>query len=71
MLDAASYMITVVYFWKISINWFYYFFFTIGANLIGLIGVYFIPESPRMLLNVGRNEEAMESLNEIAKFNKR
>ena len=68
--DALVYVITTLYFWKINHEWQKYFSFVLCANLIGLIGAVWLPESPRMLQALGRENEAMDSLNRIAKINK-
>jgi len=51
--DAMLFMITTVYFWKISIDWAPYFCICLVINLIGVIGSLYLPESPRMLLELG------------------
>ena len=62
VLDGIVYIITVVYFWKISNDWSNYFLFVFVANLISLIGTLFLPESPRMLADLGKKEEIVKSL---------
>ena len=39
------------------------------ANAAGLLGLLVLPESPRMLLALGREDEAVEVLRMIARFN--
>ena len=69
VLDGMVYMITTLYFWKIDRDWSNYFFFAFGANIISLVGTAFLPESPRMLVNIGKETEAIESLEQIARCN--
>ena len=69
--DALVFVITTIYFWKISNDWMPYFCIVIFVNLIVLIGCFFLPESPRMLLELGREDEAITILEQIASFNGR
>ena len=66
VFDGIVYMITTLYFWKIDRDWSNYYLFVFGANIICLIGTSFLPESPRMLVNLGKESEAIESLERIA-----
>ena len=68
-LDGTVYMITTLYFWKIDREWSKYFLLVFGANIISLIGSSFLPESPRMLVDLGKEDEAIESLEQIARCN--
>ena len=66
---ALVYLITTVYFWKISKDWAPYFCINLVLNLIGIVGSLWLPESPRMLLQLGRESEAITVLDRIASFN--
>ena len=59
IMDALVFMITTLYFWKVDRDWSNYFFFVFGANIIGLIGTFFLPESPLILHNLGKEDEAI------------
>ena len=63
------FMITTMYFWKISKDWAPYFCIVFVFNIIALIGSLYLPESPRMLLELGKEDEAIEILERIASFN--
>ena len=64
-------MITTLYFWKVSVDWVPYFCIVLGFNIVTLLGSLWLPESPRMLLDLGREDEAIENLERIASFNGR
>ena len=69
IMMAVVYKITTVYFWKISKDWAPYFCIVLVLNSIGIIGSLWLPESPRMLLQLGRESEAIAVLERIASFN--
>ena len=69
VLDASVFMITTLYFWKISIYWKPYFIVLICINIFAFVGSLILPESPRILVSLGKNDEAFESLNVIARVN--
>ena len=59
IMDGCVLMIATLYFWKVDRDWSNYFYFVFGANIISLIGAYFLPESPRILYNHGKEKEAI------------
>ena len=67
VLDGMVYMFITLYFWKIDRDWSNFFLIVFGANIISMIGTTFLPESPRMLVNLGKESEAIESLEQIAR----
>ena len=69
--EALTYVIATIYFWKISKQWFWYCSIGYIWQLISLICLYWMPESPRYLLKSGKFEQAREAFNRIAKMNKR
>ena len=70
ILDGLVYMVTTLYFWKVDNDWSKYFYFVFGANIISLVGTFFLPESPRMLHELGREDEANQVLDQISRCNK-
>ena len=48
--DSMVFIITTMYFWKISKDWAPYFCIVFVFNFIAIIGSLYLPESPRMLL---------------------
>ena len=69
IFEALLYMFTTLYFWKIDTSWRPYFFIQLCINAAALLGCFVLPESPRILLALGQEEKAIESLQMIAKFN--
>ena len=69
IMDHQIYFFAVLYFWKISKHWFY--FCSIGYvwNIISVIAIYFLPESPRYLYSVGKHAEASKVFETISKWN--
>ena len=63
------FMVTSLFFWKVSQNWAQYFLFCIFSNVICLIGIIFVPDSPRLLLDLGKEDEALKGLDQIARWN--
>ena len=61
MQEALIYLVAVIYFWKISTHCFWY--VLVGAiwQVISVIMLFFMPESPRYLITAGRNEEARQA----------
>lgn len=68
--DTSTILVTCVYFQFISREWFWlYLVMTVLASMSFLILMVFVPESPRWLLGQGREKEAIDVFNEIAKIN--
>lgn len=67
MLNAFSPMIMALYFWKISKHHEYFYYVALGVALLGSINCFYIPESPRWLVN--KNKDAKKVLNQIAEIN--
>ena len=68
--DGLVYMIATLFFWKISRDWEMYWLFPLIINGISTIGVFFMPESTRILVRQGRITEAVETFKMIARLNK-
>ena len=68
--EAFTYFIGTVYFWKINKNWEYISLVGYCMTIVAFLGCSYLPESPKLLLELGRPEEALQSLKEIAEWNK-
>ena len=66
MLDALMFTVAVLFFWSNHSSWSNFFWIVIALNLTAVITVSFLPESPRILLSLNREDEAIDSLNQIA-----
>ena len=62
MINACVFFLTTLYFWKLSNDWTGYFVIVLAFNAISLIGVILMPDSPRLLLALGKEAEAVTSL---------
>ena len=69
--EGLIYLYGTIYFALISKHWVYFVFFGYMLNWVGVIGIYYLPESPVILMKRGRITEAYESLEYIAKVNGR
>ena len=69
--EAAIYVVATIYFWKISKQWFWYCFIGYVWQLISLVCLFWMPESPRYLIKSGKIEQARKALTQIAKTNRR
>ena len=47
------YVFSTVYFWKIDKHWFYYCLVGYIWNVVSVIGLFWMPESPRFLVGKG------------------
>ena len=62
---------TVIYYWFISKNWIYINAFGTLLTVVSAVGVWFLPESPKFYISRKRYDEARNSINFIAKVNKK
>ena len=62
---------TVIYYWFISNYWIPINAIGAALTLISMVGVYFLPESPKFLITMKRYDEARTAINIIATTNKR
>lgn len=69
--EALIYVLATTYFWKISKHWFYFVLVGLIYNVSCIFLLYFIPESPRYLVNAGKLEQARKAFEKIAMFNKK
>jgi hypothetical protein len=58
-----------VYFWLISINWFWIEVFACGMTVVVILGSFWLPESPKYFLSTKKFDQAREAITYISKFN--
>jgi hypothetical protein len=58
-----------IYFWFISKQWLWIEVFAAFVNVLCIIGIFFMPESPKFLMSVKHWDRARESLSAIARMN--
>lgn len=68
--EALIYVFATFYFWKISQHWFWYCFIGYIWQILSVLLLYFIPESPRYLVSIGKLSEAKSAFETIAKWNR-
>ena len=56
--EALIYVLGTLYFWKVSTHWIYFTLVGFGWNIVSVIAMIWIPESPRYLVSVGQTEKA-------------
>ena len=56
--EGMIYVIGTLYFWKVSKHWFWYCLIGYIWNIISVVLLVWMPESPRYLVSVGRLDEA-------------
>ena len=62
---------TVLYYWFISKYWIPINVFGGVLTVVSMIGVWFLPESPKFLLTMRRYDDARASINVITRINKK
>jgi MFS transporter, OCT family, solute carrier family 22 (organic cation transporter), member 4/5 len=62
-------LIGCIYFWKISKDWHWLELFACSSGIISMVGVYFMPESPKFLVSKKKYDEARLAINTIARVN--
>ena len=55
------YFLGTIYFWKVSDYWLYFPMIGYAWNVISVIALIWIPESPRYLIAAGRLDEARKA----------
>ena len=65
-LDTIPYFVAVIYFWGISKYWYYLAAIGYCMEILTAILIWFLPESPRALVDLNRIEEAEIALRKIA-----
>ena len=69
--EAMIYFMATIYFWKISKDWYYIVLIGYFMTVFGFFGSLLLPESPRLLVELKRIDEAKCSLDTIARWNKK
>jgi hypothetical protein len=62
-------VLATLYFYFISKYWVWFQLFGWGLNLITIIGVIFMPESPKFLLTMKKYDECRRAMTIIGRFN--
>ena len=62
MTEAAIYLFATIYFWKISNDWFNFALIGYVMGIVTAIGAWFLPESPRYLVEKGNMEELKKTM---------
>ena len=63
-------LLATIYFWFICKDWIYFSLIGFALSTWNCIAIQFVPESPRLLIELQRLEEARVSLQKIADWNK-
>ena len=63
-------LIGCLYFWQISKDWHWLELWACGSGIFSMIGVYFLPESPKFLVSLKKYDQARQAINTIARINK-
>ena len=71
VLEAIIPLFCALYFWKVDTNWVKYFMFGYSMQIFAFIASFIIPESPRFSLEMRRYEELKETLEKIARWNRK
>ena len=67
--EGCIYLFGTVYFFKVSKGWLSFTLIGYLMQVVALFGSFHLPESPALLMEAGRHEEAKESLEKIAWWN--
>ena len=70
MVDVSIYLLGTIYFWIVNKHWFYFWIVGYILQIFASIAVWFLPESPVLLVQQRRLEETRRSLRTIAWMNK-
>ena len=69
--EVSIYMLAVIYYWQFNASWFWFVLIGVVFQVISIIMLLFMPESPRYLVTAGRYEEARKAFETIAKYNRK
>ena len=68
--DGSTYTFAVIYYWVISDNWLYYTLIGYALQIVGLVLVFSLPESPHYLIQLDKYQELEVQMKKTAKWNK-
>ena len=68
--EGCIYLLATIYFYKVSKDWHILALIGYLMQVMALLGSFLLPESPALLMELGRHEEAKDSLEKIAQWNK-
>ena len=71
VFDSLTVIFVAIYFKFISQDWLWFQLFGLGLSILGVIGFYFLPESPEYLYSFYRFDECRQVIMKIAKWNGR
>jgi predicted ABC-type sugar transport system permease subunit len=71
LADTCTVILSALYFKYISNNCLYFLIFGVTVNVFGLLGTYFLPESPEYLYSFYRFSACREVFNKISIWNKK
>lgn len=69
-LNSSILPCAILYFWFVSNDWIYIHYLGLTVQVMCLVCVVFLPESPRLLIELQKLEEARQSFQRIAQVNK-
>ena len=69
IFEGAIPLFCAIYFWLVSTNWLGFYMCGYGMSAFALIGTFFLPESPRYMLETGKMSELRQALEQIARWN--
>ena len=70
-METTIYIIATIYYWKISKHWIWFSLVGFVWNIISATLTFWVPESPRWYLSIGKTDEAKASLEKIASWNRK
>ena len=68
--EALIYVFCTIYFWKISRHWIYYCLCGYAWNIISVVCLFWLPESPRYLASAGKLKDARKVFEQMARWNR-
>ena len=69
VLEGLILLLGTLYFWFVSKQWIYFTLFGFFLQIFNVITIQFLPESPRLMVELGRLDEAKASFEQIATWN--
>ncbi len=69
MFSSFITVLSAFYFYVISKYWVWFQVFGWGLNLLVIIGVMFMPESPKYLITIGKYDECRKVITKIGRIN--